>query len=138
MKLSLLVSIALAGAPVAAGAQSTYACRTPAAGSEWVRSVLQELVTHSDSASVAARAALHLPAGDSSIVQVVADSATCARAGSAVASVFASVQAPDSGWVYAVGPDRYYVVYPNAYKGKRVWAVILDATFAVLASDPIT
>lgn len=132
----LLFALALA-APITLRAQAVYSCLAPTPGSEWVRSALNKTVRASDSATVAARAALQIPAGDSSIVQPVTDNVVCAQAAAAVATVFGGVQNSAGGWVFMLGSNRYYALDPNAIRAKRLYGVVLDQNFVVLSSDPI-
>lgn len=132
----LLLTLALI-APISARAQSGYTCLPASEGSEFVRSALNKTVSRTDSLSARARATLHLPAGDSSIVQPVTDQVVCAQAGAAVATIFPAAQGSAGAWVYQIGADRYYVLDPQATKAHRMWGVVLDQSFTVLASDPV-
>ena len=135
LRFLLILSLAV---PTRASAQASYTCLAPTAASEWIRSVLKQTVSATDSATVAARAELQIPSGDSSIVQPVTEQTVCAQAGAAVATIFPDVQYSTGGWVFQLGPARYYVVDPNAVRGRRAYGVVLDQNFAVLSSDPVS
>jgi hypothetical protein len=65
------------------------------------------LATATDSGALDGRATLNLPAVDSSAVQIVTDSTTCAGVAATLATLTPGGDAHPSAWVFSFGPTRY-------------------------------
>ncbi len=128
-----LITVALALGVSRPGSAQTYTCLSDT--THTLYSFVVRLVTGTDSATVATRNALQLPAVPASKVTVVTTASVCTRAGDAYHAAVTPPGTPPVSrtlLVIKVGTTRYVVLDPNELTGEFRNNIVFDARWNFL------
>jgi hypothetical protein len=134
MRVYLLGIAALLGLAVPANANAQTPCLVQDSITAAVRAKLIVLATSSDTEVVNGRANLNLPSVDSSAVQVVADSTTCAGVAATLATLTPGGDPQPAAWVFTFGPTRYIAYNFRQRLHGSAYIYVFDQYFAKLSS----